>query len=189
MYQNLYYENKKRRVHIWDDELGYYTIPYKPYAYVKDRNGQHISLYGDKLKKVSKFNPNTPNLFESDVPVETRVLVDKYTESEELSKNHRLMNIDIEVEVTDGFPDHKKATNKITSIAIYLSSTDTYYAISLDEKDKLRLKSKDNIIIESFDNELELFKRFLEVYLEDEPTIITGWNIDTFDMIYIFTVG
>ena len=55
MYQNLYYENKKRKVHIWDDELGYYTIPYKPYAYVKDRNGQHISLYGDKLKKITKF--------------------------------------------------------------------------------------------------------------------------------------
>ena len=107
MYQNLYYENKKRRVHIWDDELGYYTIPYKPYDYVKDRNGQHISLYGDKLKKITQFNPNTPNLFESDVPVETRVLVDKYAESEELSNNHRLMNIDIEVEVTDGFPDHK----------------------------------------------------------------------------------
>jgi len=187
MYQNLYYENKKRRVHIWDDELGYYTIPHKPYAYVKDRNGQHISLYGDKLKKVTQFNPNTPNLFESDVPVETRVLVDKYAESEELSNNHRLMNIDIEVEVTDGFPDHKKATNKITSIAIYLSSTDTYYAFVLDEKDKLRLKSKDNIIIESFDNELELFKRFLQVYLEDEPTIITGWNIDTFDMPYLYS--
>ena len=104
-------------------------------------------MYGDKLKKVTQFNPSTPNLFESDVPVETRVLVDKYAKSEELSKNHRLLNIDIEVEVTDGFPDYRKATNKITSIAIYLSSTDSYYAFVLDEKDKLRLKSKDNIII------------------------------------------
>ena len=186
MYQNLYYENKKRKVHIWDDELGYYNIPYKKYAYVKDRAGTHISLYGDKLKKVYKFDHNTSNLFESDVPVETRVLVDKYTDSDDISKNHKIMTIDIEVEVTDGFPDYRKATNKITSIAVHMSSNDTYYAFVLDEKNKLRLKSKDNVIIERFDNESDMYKRFFEVYLETEPTIITGWNIDTFDMPYLY---
>ena len=30
-------------------------MPYKRYAYVKDRAGTHISLYGDKLKKVFRF--------------------------------------------------------------------------------------------------------------------------------------
>ena len=49
MYQNIYFDMKKRQVHIWDDEKGYYVIPYKRYAYVKDRNGSHVSLYGDKL--------------------------------------------------------------------------------------------------------------------------------------------
>ena len=29
-------------------------MPYKRYAYVKNRAGTHISLYGDKLKKVYK---------------------------------------------------------------------------------------------------------------------------------------
>ena len=55
MYQNIYYDNKKQTVHIWDDETGYFTLPYKKYAYVKDRAGVHISLYGDKLKKVYSF--------------------------------------------------------------------------------------------------------------------------------------
>ena len=45
-----------------------------------------------------------PNLFESDVPPETRILVDQYTDSEEMSTGHRIMTIDIEVEVTDGIP-------------------------------------------------------------------------------------
>ena len=31
-----------------------------------------------------------------------------------------------------------------------------------------------------------MYKRFFEVYLETEPTIITGWNIDTFDMPYLY---
>ena len=66
MYQNCYFDNKKQTVHIWDDEKGYFTLPYKRYAYVKDRNGHHISLYGDRLRKVYRFEPDTPNLFESE---------------------------------------------------------------------------------------------------------------------------
>ena len=134
MYQNIYYENRKNKVHIWDDEKGYYVIPYKRYAYIKDRSGTHVSLYGDKLRKVFKFDAETPNLFESDVPPETRVLVDQYKDSEELSTNHNIMMIDIEVEVTDGFPMPEDANNRITSIAVYNSDDDTYYAFVLDDK-------------------------------------------------------
>ena len=153
MYQNIYYENRKNKVHIWDDEKGYYVIPYKRYAYIKDRSGTHVSLYGDKLRKVFKFDAETPNLFESDVPPETRVLVDQYKDSEELSTNHNIMMIDIEVEVTDGFPMPEDANNRITSIAVYNSDDDTYYAFVLDDKMKLTLQSKDNIVVESFENE------------------------------------
>ena len=186
MYQNIFYDAKKQSVHIWDDESGYYTIPYKRYAYVRDRAGTHISLYGDKLRKVFKFDAETPNLFESDVPPETRVLVDQYMDSEELSINHNIMMIDIEVEVTEGFPMPEDANNKITSIAVFDSKSDTYYAFVLDEKKKLTLQSKDNVVIESFENEFSLLQRFLVKYLEFKPTIITGWNIDTFDMPYLY---
>ena len=186
MYQNIYFDMKTQKVHIWDDEKGYYVMPYKRYAYVKDRNGSHVSLYGDKLRKVFKFDSDTPNLFESDIPPETRVLVDQYTDSEELSTNHNIMMIDIEVEVTEGFPMPEDANNKITSIAVYDSNSDTYYAFVLDEKKKLTLQSKDNVVIESFDTEFALLQRFLVKYLEFKPTIITGWNIDTFDMPYLY---
>ena len=186
MYQNIYFDIKKQQVHIWDDEKGYYVIPYKRYAYVRDRGGTHVSLYGDRLRKVYKFEPNAPNLFESDVPPETRVLVDQYTDSEELSKGHNIMNIDIEVEVTEGFPMPEDANNKITSIATYDSASDTYYAFVLDEKNRLTLESKDNIIIEKFNTEYELLQKFIVEYLKWKPTIITGWNIDTFDMPYLY---
>ena len=186
MYQNIYFDIKKQQVHIWDDEKGYYVIPYKRYAYVRDRAGTHVSLYGDRLRKVYKFEPNAPNLFESDVPPETRTLVDQYADSEELSKFHNIMNIDIEVEVTEGFPMPEDANNKITSIATYDSNSDTYFAFVLDEKNRLTLKSKNNIIIKSFDTEYELLQAFMVEYLKWKPTIITGWNIDTFDMPYLY---
>ena len=140
MYQNIYYDIRKQQVHIWDDEKGYFVIPYKRYAYVKDRGGTHTSLYGDRLRKVYKFDADTPNLFESDVPPETRTLVDQYGSSEELSINHNIMIIDIEVEVTDGFPMPEDADNKVTSIATYDSNGDTYYAFVLDEEKRLNIK-------------------------------------------------
>jgi len=186
LYQNIYFDNKKQRVHIWDDKKGYYCITYKRYAYVKNRAGTYVSLYGDKLKKVFKYDSDTPNLFESDVPPETRVLVDQYADSEELSTNHNIMMIDIEVEVTEGFPMPEDANNRITSIAVYNSEEDTYYAFVLDEKKKLTLQSKGNSKIESFENEYSLLQRFFVKYLEFKPTIITGWNIDTFDMPYLY---
>ena len=182
MYQNCYFDNKKQTVHIWDDEKGYFTMPYKRYAYLKDRNGHHISLYGDRLRKVYRFEPDTPKLFESDVPPETRTLVDQYPESEELSTGHRILTIDIEVEVTDGFPYPEDANDKITAIAVHDSGEDEYYCLVLDDKKKLTLQSKDNVIIESFESEFDLLQRFYLKYLDWKPTIITGWNSDTFDM-------
>ena len=43
------------KMHLWDDTRGHLEIPYRKYAYVKHSNGQHVSLYGDRLKKVSQY--------------------------------------------------------------------------------------------------------------------------------------
>ena len=45
-----------------------------------------------------------------------RILLDRYSDSDEPSKNHRELFFDIEVEVTDGFPEPAKANNKILSV-------------------------------------------------------------------------
>jgi len=96
------------------------------------------------------------------------------------------MTIDIEVEVTEGFPHPEDANNKITSIAIHDSGDDIYYAFALDEKKRLTLESKDNIVIKRFDNEFGLLQCFFEKYLQIKPTILTGWNMDSFDMPYLY---
>ena len=103
-----------------------------------------------------------------------------------MSIGHEIMTIDIEVEVTDGFPDIHKADNRITSIAIHNTLTDIYTAFVLDENKKLRLQSKDDIVIHSFEDEFSLLQKFFMEYMENNPTIITGWNIDTFDIPYLY---
>jgi hypothetical protein len=132
MYQNIYVEKSKDSkpiVHLWDDKTGYSKFQYKPYAYLKSQSGTYRSLYGDKLKKVNfwtKEDLEENKVFESDVPLETRILVDMYGDSDHPSVGHRVGYFDIEVEVKDGFPNPKIASNKITSIALYDKIIDEY---------------------------------------------------------------
>ena len=59
MYQNCYYQREKNLVHIWDDKLGYRSFPYTRYAYEKADRGEAVSLYGDRLTKIYKFQKMT----------------------------------------------------------------------------------------------------------------------------------
>ena len=186
MYQNIFYDNFKNKIHIWDDEKGYLVLPYKKYAYVKDNYGTYVSLYGDKLKKIYKWDKNTKNLWESDVNPETRTLVDMYTDSDDISTNIRIGIIDIEVEVTQGFPDVQKAENKITSIAYYDSEVNKYFCLVLDPENRLTLETKDDVEIEAFQEEGELLNRFYALFLQLRPTILTGWNTLRFDIPYLY---
>ena len=186
MYQNIYLDSYRRTIHLWDDKKGYVTFPYKQYAYVKDSNGTHFSLYGDRLKKIYNYDKDMPNLFESDVHPEVRTLVDMYTDSEDLSEGHRVLIFDIEVEVTDGFPTPQKAENTITSIALYDSMTEHYLCLTLDPKKKLVDSQEDDVTIISYDSEYDLLNAFFTRWMEIQPTIVTGWNIDFFDIPYLY---
>ena len=173
-------------MHLWDDKKGYLIIPYKKYAYVKNSNGQHVSLYGDRVKKVFNYDKDDPTLHESDVPPTTRFLVDQYTDSDEVSEGHRKVFFDIEVEVTDGFPDVMKANNVITSIALYDFMTETYFTYVFDAKKRLQSYTKDNKVVEVYDTEYEMLNKFFQKYLEIKPTILSGWNSDFFDIPYLY---
>ncbi len=177
-------------MHIWDDKFGHQTFRYKKYAYVKNRAGTFISLYGDRLKRINTWEKDQPELFESDVNPEIRVLVDNYTDSDDVSEGHRVMIFDIEVEVTDGFPDPKKAENKITSIGFNDPLLDKYFCYVLDPTDKLNLgesrTKEDGDTIVSFYDEYDLLNAFFKKYMEIQPTILTGWNVEFFDVNYLY---
>ena len=186
MYQNVYYQREKNLIHLWDDKLGYRTFPYTRYAYEKAQNGEHISLYGDRLTKIYKFQKDNHNLFESDVPETTRVLVDTYTESDEPSIGHVTLTYDIEVEMETGLPDMQEAKNEITSIALHDSATNQYYVLVLDKEGGLSNKKTDKAIVLPFRSEAELLEKYLELYEYINPSIVTGWNIDYFDTPYLY---
>ena len=186
MYQNVYYQREKNLIHLWDDQLGYRTFPYTRYAYEKADRGEFQSIYGDRLTKVYKFKKDDNELFESDVAETTRVLVDTYSDSDELSKGHVILTYDIEVEMESGLPDTQKAENGITSIALHDSATNQYWVLVMDKENQMTNYSSDKAEVLAFFDERDLLQKYLELYEMINPSIVTGWNIDYFDTPYLY---
>lgn len=204
MYQNIYCNRKTDEIFIWDDESGLkkYDMASFKYAYKRKTGGQYTSIYGDELEKVYNFNGSDPDVFESDVPIETRVLLDLYADSDEPSKNHRIGVVDIEVSTVGGFPNLETADKEITGISLYDYMTRTCYSFILDKhglleksetkvepwygKDVKSVEGNENVVILPFDNEENLLIAFMDKWQECAFTVITGWNIDFFDMPYLY---
>jgi DNA polymerase elongation subunit (family B) len=191
MYQNIFLERQRNLIHLWDDTLGYRTFPYKKYAYKKDPNGEHTSMYGDRLTKVFKWEKDDGDeLFESDVPETTRVLVDLY-DNDIPSKGHIVLTFDIEVEMLTGLPNIEKADNEITSIAAHDDVTKEYNVFVVDKLGKVKKgKSFDKdgrrVHLHIYNNEKSLLMAYLDYCEGVNPTIWTGWNIDFFDVPYLY---
>ena len=186
MYQNVYYQREKNLVHLWDDRLGYRSFPYVRYAYEKADRGEYTSLYGDKLTKIFKFKKDDPELFESDVPETTRILVDTYTDSDIPSDGHVILTFDIEVEMETGLPDMEKAENELTAIGLHDSATDHYWVLIMDKAGKMKQSDTGNRTVIPFRDERDMVLKYLELYEMINPSIVTGWNIDYFDTPYLY---
>lgn len=119
-----------------------------------------------------------------------RYLVDTYMNSETPSDAHVIMNFDIEVSTDGGLPDIYKANNEITSIAFHDSATKEYTVLLLDPNMEIGNFTNNQrgtpVHIKSYATEFELLDAFLIEYESIKPTILTGWNIDHFDIPYIF---
>lgn len=186
MYQNIFVDKKEWKVYLWDDTKGLLTFPYPRYAYRRKIGGSYKSLYGDELEKITNFDSQDPTLFESDVSPEMRVLIDRYEDSDDPSKGHRVVVIDIETSTEGGFPDITKGDKTITAIALYDQMGDRYYCYVLDPDGKIPCSTVGNVTTESFRCEENLLNSFLNRWDEIRPSIVTGWNINFFDMPYIF---
>ena len=186
MYQAISYRKSDNTIHLWDDTTGYKKIKYRPYAYRKSRYGKYVALDGQQVEKVFEFERGEPGLYESDISPETRTLIDLYTDSDEISTGHRTLFFDIEVDTTDKFPTPETAENAVTSIAILDASKKQRVVWILDPDGTVENQIIDNKTVVSCATEHELLDKFLRKYVEIQPTIITGWNIDFFDVPYLF---
>jgi len=92
----------------------------------------------------------------------------------------KVANIDIEVGSEEGFPDPELANQPVT--AITMSVNGHYYVFGVGEYDK---KGQDNVSYIDCKGERRLLDVFLDFWERTDADIITGWNVDGFDIPYL----
>lgn len=95
----------------------------------------------------------------------------------------KILNFDIEVEHSEGFPDPVYANQEIMSISVkQFGSQNKFYSLGTKPLEEYDNKNGEYIQCK---NEQELIARFMKLWKEINPQFITGWNIDGFDIPYL----
>ena len=101
-----------------------------------------------------------------------------------------IASFDIEVDISDGYANINTADKEITSIAYKSSKSETYHLLGRKDYDKSKTLldiDPENIEFMKFDTEEALLRRFKQIWMNDYPDIVTGWNVEYFDIQYIVT--
>ncbi len=188
MYQNIAYHKRTNTMHVWDDKLGHQTYEFKPYGYLPDPSGEYIALNGTKLSKTPGNHKDNSDAYESDLNEEVRTLIDLYYESDLVSIGHSDFFFDIETaKDVDGYSTPEDVRTEITSIAYYDKVGKDRRVLVLDKQNRLQddIIYGDNYTVEVFDNEANLLIKFINYFSEIQPTVISGWNTDGYDIPYL----
>lgn len=203
MYRNCHWDsvNKCIKLATWDENGNRVRIdvPFKPYLYVDSPKGKYTSIFE---QKVDKREFNTPydrsqfikrygsNRFYENFDVNQQFLLDcfwKNIADKDFAANPlRILMLDIEVDPLPGgeFPDPKDSKAEINIITVYDSLDETYYIFSKNDYTGNNLIKNSKFL--RCDNEKHLLERFLRFWSsKDYPDIVTGWNLNGFDMPYI----
>ena len=167
-------------------------IPYNPTLYVPARNNSNWqAIDGEPLEAIEMGGIR-----------DARDFVKKYTEVQNfkiygstlydyvcVNENYtqdydtdyiRVLNIDIEVGSEEGFPDPQLSNQPVTAITVSLDGA--YYTFGCQD---YTVKS-DNVTYLQCKDERELLLNFLKHWRMWDVDIITGWNVQGFDVPYLY---
>ena len=173
-----------------------YRVPYNPTLYVASKNySDWKTLEGDCVEPLKLGSINDAKEFvkkyrevdDFDIYGNTRYLyqyiVEEHPEDEiryDTSKI-RIFNIDIETAAENGFPDIESADQEILAISIkdsYTGRIVVFGARPFDNTDS-------EVDYMHFRTEESMMSAFLQYWNENYPDVITGWNVQLFDIPYI----
>ena len=196
---------------VWKREngkrvLAMHDAPY--YFYTKDPAGEYTSMFGDKLTRHdfntgkefndgrSRMSAFGSELFESDIPIELKVLSEKYYQAELPQLHVTLFDIEVDYNPLRGYSSLEDPYAPINSIALYHNWTNEMVVLAVPPPDYTGavdqasiLKELDliakiptdvSIRIELFENEHQLLKKFL-AEIEDSD-ILSGWHSEGYDI-------
>ena len=119
----------------------------------------NFKIYGSNLYAYACLNENYGKDFDPDVV--------------------KVANIDIEVESDDGFPDPESALKAVTAITVGVRGR--YFVFGVGEYNNTR----SDVSYVDCRGERRLLDVFLEFWERIDADVVTGWNVDGFDIPYL----
>ncbi len=148
-----------------------------------ERNNFHEN-YGSIIDIISSFTPTQEYIhhkFANQIyPLHSIEKIYSFSKH-----NLKIYFIDIEIGTDEGIPDIFVAKNPIVLISIY----DIYNNKIISFANKSGINRDHSKLINElylFDSEQELIEAFLEFIKKEHPDIISGWNIKSFDLPYLY---
>ena len=199
--------NFYKNIELYGDEIlvidnnSKYKVRYKPTLYIKsDFPTEYTTIHNEYLarkdfdsissaKEYIKFQKNRGiPVYGQDNFISAYISENWPGKIEYNIERITIGYIDIETEVSSTFPDPEKAEQKITAISLIYDEHKCFsvglgkYNVELDQNEYAKELKIHYIQAE---NEKKLLTIFLSEWQKIKLDIITGWNIDAFDMSYI----
>ena len=92
----------------------------------------------------------------------------------------KIYALDIEVQCDNGFPSVDEAAEEMLSITIKDMVTKQFYCWAVRDFD-----APDGVEQFVYDNERQMLMNFMEWWVQNTPDILTGWNVNLYDVPYI----
>ena len=175
-------------------------IPIKPHLYVDDKTGQSdwrtidgkpvVKKEFDNVKQIMEFRGNYENTHGFNMYGLQTSKSWYYIYYDYLQENFpgqvdydpkliTVANIDIEVAADEGFPDIDLAQKPITAIALQSGK-----AVAVFGCGEFVSNDSNHIYFKCTD-EKDLLKRFVDVWSKMNIDVVTGWNVEGFDIPYL----
>lgn len=182
------YENDKRVA---------YKIPYSPYLFISARpnsttefktlDGRLVEkMHFDSIKDARDFLERYKDVSNMDIyglnQFQYVYIYDNYNQDFDYDINRiNVISIDIETDASNGFPDIDSANREITAITLSRRGEKIVFGL------KYYKPKNDKVTYIQCDDEYDMLTKFLRAWQSGRylPDIITGWNIEFFDIPYI----
>jgi len=167
-------------------------VEYNPTLYLQSKDGDYRTLDGQSLAPVSQGTMRDATEFMKRYEDVDNFKVYGSTNFPYVYINEaypgkidydpeqiKIANIDIEVGSENGFPEPASASEPITAITFKIAGH--FYVSGCGDYDN----NRDDVTYIKCRDENNLIMRFLDMWEETSPDIVTGWNIQFFDIPYL----
>ena len=182
----------------WDDEKGGYfmeKVPFRPTLFLPSKNktdyktldGQFVApIQPGTMKECRQFIEDYAGVSGTKVHGMERWLyqyiTEEYSDDIDYDKDKiKLWSLDIETCAENGFPKPEKAEEEV--LLITLKNFKTKKLITFGTRPYT--PTRDDVTYILCDNEHAMLMSFVEWWKSVNPDVITGWNVELFDIPYL----